>query len=625
MKKFYTLLTLVTICYFVFLHQLALPAQAKHPADSLQDLFNQATTDTARLNILFKDNPYKYMTKPQQMLALYQRGYVLAQQQNDQARVFKAHFYTAMVYIYNLQDEVTGFQYLQKAFTVAEARKDYFDLHRVYYAMSIVQDHQNNLEETTKYLYKAIEAAEKTEKPEITAFQALNMRLLADKRLEENLRISKRLVTLVERTNSSVEKKIQAYSSLAEALKLFPNKKQEFAYYQEKTKLLFDKLSIDKLNASDLIIVASIYHQFNRNQKAIDILKYILNKSIYDANSVAVQSTANGLLAQIYESEKNYPLSIEHLKRYVAIELESTKQRLTDETGKKIIKFEAERDLLLKQNEVDKNKWFAISGFCMAVVLLLGLIFVYYFYKREQKTKQELAQLNATKDKLFALISHDLMSPLANFKAILMLPAWGLMPQAEFEVVVKDLGIKAHNLYSTCENMLHWAITQMEGMKAKVEKINVAAVINEQINLLEPIAKGKQIDIQQHIPQDMTLEVDKNHFALIIRNLLQNALKFTHTNGLIVFKAEDTVEERNPDIIGKGGKRLMIQDNGIGMSPEIMSQLFQIDKNTNRAGTSKETGTGLGLILTKELVELNRGQIDVTSTVGRGTAFTLAF
>lgn len=426
----------------------------------------------------------------------------------------------------------------------------------------------------------------------------------------------------MERTNSDIGLKLRAYNGLSEALKLFPDKKQELVFYRAKAELLLDSFPIKSYMAADIVIAASIYYKFNRNAKAIELLKRLLGEKAQDDYTLGSQGIANKLLAEIYESEKNYPLSIQHLKNYQTIENEQLKKRLTEESGREIIKAEAERDILLKQQEIDRQKWFTLIAAVIAVLILAGGIITYRFYKREQKTKQELAQLNATKDKLFALISHDLMSPLANFKALLMLPAWGLMPQAEFEVIVKDLGIKAHNLYSTCENMLHWAITQMEGMKAKVETINVAAVINEQINLLEPIAKGKQIDIQQLIPDDVTLEVDKNHLALIIRNLLQNALKFTNIGGTIQFKFE-AIPPLGAG--GKGGKRLMIQDNGIGMSSEIMSQLFQIDKNTNRTGTAKENGTGLGLILTKDLVELNRGTINLSSEVGKGTTFTLAF
>lgn len=113
--------------------------------------------------------------------------------------------------------------------------------------------------------------------------------------------------------------------------------------------------------------------------------------------------------------------------------------------------------------------------------------------------------------------------------------------------------------------------------------------------------------------------MDRNHFALILRNLFQNALKFTDRGGRINFGFK-----KNNDTEG-GQKVLKIEDTGIGMSKEVLEKLFKVEQNTHREGTAKEGGTGLGLILTKELVKLNGGTIDVTSEVGKGTTFTLVF
>ena len=162
----------------------------------------------------------------------------------------------------------------------------------------------------------------------------------------------------------------------------------------------------------------------------------------------------------------------------------------------------------------------------------------------------------------------------------------------------------------------------MRGIKAKREKVNIKALIEEQIGLLEPIAKGKGITITHNIPSDFEWTVDKNHLDLILRNLLQNALKFTGTGGQISFDVSNTDLSSGTH---EGGKKLTLQDTGIGMPPEVMDKLFKVEQNAHREGTAKEGGTGLGLILTKELTGLNGGTIDVSSEVGKGTTFTLAF
>ena len=129
-----------------------------------------------------------------------------------------------------------------------------------------------------------------------------------------------------------------------------------------------------------------------------------------------------------------------------------------------------------------------------------------------------------------------------------MMPVdWDLMSADEFKKTTKDLISKVNNLCNMFENVLHWSISQMRGIKAKREKVNVKDLIEEQIGLLEPIAKGKGINISHNIPSDFEWTVDKNHLALTLRNLLQNALKFTKAGGQISFKVENTGRTQRRD------------------------------------------------------------------------------
>lgn len=583
-------------------------------ADSLQLAFNKATSDTARLNILFKDSPFDYLGKPQEMLALYQQGGLIAQRQNDQARLFKSYLYTAMIYIYNLSDEGTGFQYLHKALKVAEIRNDYFDLHRVYYAMAIVQHHQNNRDEMYKYLYKAIEAAEKTDTPELGGFQSLAQNLVDDKRYDDYLAIAKRFVTLVEQANLSADIKLQAYNSIADALKLFPNKKQEFIYYRQKAEILLDSFSTQEYFIREKVIAASIYYKFNRNKRAIELLKQVINKNANDDFHLASQGMAHKLLSEIYESEKNYPLSIEHLKKHQRIENEQLVKRLTEESGKKVIKAEAERDLLLKQKEADNNRWMAILGFSLAVLMLIAGIIVYRFYKREQERKKEVDAINATKDKLFSIIAHDLRSPIGTLKNNLAMTNYGMMSQAEFATVSKRLTSNVNALYQTLDNLLHWAYSQFKGTKVQPETLPLREVANEEILFLAENANQKNISIVNDISQETTTFADRNQISLVIRNLVSNSLKFTHSGGKVVLKTQNIDDSKTT---------FTITDNGIGMSPELQKQLFSIQNKTSRQGTAEEKGQGLGLLLVKEMVEANHGTLSIESSENKGTVVNI--
>jgi signal transduction histidine kinase len=393
------------------------------------------------------------------------------------------------------------------------------------------------------------------------------------------------------------------------------NKKHEAEIYRIQLNHYLDTTSLTDKSVSELSVLQAVCDNIHRPDLQMKFAKQMLTFEGDDNITKQIIANAHKVLSVCYEKEKNYPKSLEHERIAHELEVAYVRNMMTEDAGRKVIRAESERDLLLKQQEVDKQRWVSILGFSIVVLMLIGGVIFYRFYKREQERKNELSALNATKDRLFAILSHDLMSPVATLKNYTMLMDWGAMDQAEFTESVQSLKTNVNNLYLMLENVLHWSITQMKGIKAKIEKVNISEVIQEQVALLEPIAKGKNIRITQAVPSGITIDMDRNHLALIIRNLLQNALKFTHSGGIIQFNGENT----------EGGYQLRIQDNGIGMAADILTKLFKVEENANRTGTAKEGGTGLGLILTKELVELNGGKITVSSEEGRGATFSIVF
>jgi signal transduction histidine kinase len=598
------------------------PQQVTHltPTDSLERAFNAAAADTARLSVLLNAQKEDYLEQPDQALGLYQKGLKMAEQMGDNKKIAQLMLSIADIYWKGKANEYDAFAWYQKALEEAEKIQYYEGCAEACINIGLVYDHQGFRDKMYQYELKSIDFTEKTEFPVVYCFMSLMYDYTLDNRIDEANALGERLVQLEKKDYFNAKDKLLFYGYYVRVLKKMRGKAEAVKIYTDKINSILDTIDLGN-NVSDITNVAFFCLDINRPDMTIKLATQLLNtKTNYKTKEV--KAYGYKYLAEAYEMLGNYPLSIQHYKAYTKAQVDFLTTALKNQSREKVLILESEKALLVKQNEIDKQRLFTILGFLVAALLLLGVILIYRFYKREQKTKQELAQLNATKDKLFAIISHDLMSPIANFKSILMLPTWGLMSQAEFEAIVKALSIKANNLYSTCENVLHWAITQMEGIKANREKISIAAVLNEQISLLDPIANRKQIQVQQLIPNDVILEVDRNHLALIVRNLLQNALKFTHSGGSIQFKG-DLIPPLGAG--GKGGYQLSIQDNGVGMTPDIVAKLFKIDQNANRTGTAKEGGTGFGLILTKELTELNGGTINVTSEVRQGTTFTLAF
>lgn len=230
--------------------------------------------------------------------------------------------------------------------------------------------------------------------------------------------------------------------------------------------------------------------------------------------------------------------------------------------------------------------------------------------------KHELEELNATKDKFFSIVAHDLRTPvssLAGFSA--MLSKYGdQMSSEEISKFSKDLHKSVKNALSLVENLLTWARTQMDKMEHSPKAVGINALVEEAIAQLENSAKDKEISLTKEFTAEQQVFADENHLRLILRNMITNAIKFTPEGGSI------TVATSQP---GKGKAVLRVEDTGVGMNEEKLAKLFKIGDANSTSGTAGEKGTGLGLVLCKEFVEKNGGEIRVSSAEGKGTTFSI--
>lgn len=608
MKK--PFLPLLIICYF----QVAVNAQELKDFAHMKTAFTKATSDTAKLRMLFTKGPMTYMSHPNELLELYQQGYDIAKRQNDKSARFKALHYKALTYMYGKSNEKEAYQWLQKALIEAQSANNNLFIGWVYYAMGIIHHHQGNRQEMYKAFYQSVSYLEKAPDPVTGPFLSLSQNLDDDKKWDDQLSINIRMVALMEKTKVPVKEKLTAYNSLVDALKHFPNQKKDFTYFRQKALTLLDSIPPSGLNPNDLLIIASIFHKFERSDLAINQAQKVVNW-VKNDGFLPEKGLAHKFLSELYYEQKKYQKAIDHLKQYQLIEIEQVKNRLKDDAGKQIIKAQAESDLALKQNEIEKQQLYTYLSNAVAILVILMSIVIYYFYHREQRQKRELTQLNATKDKLFAILSHDLRSPVGALENNVMLTHWGALTQEEFVEATQNLGQEIRQVRTMLDNVLHWSISQLGGMKPHPKRLSLNEAIHEQLALLRPAADAKGIALRQQIKESVFVNADKNHLAIIFRNLLQNAIKFTRSAGAIdLLHHEDNAFHH-----------IQVKDTGIGMSPQQLAQLFQLGEQNSRQGTSSENGTGLGLVLVKELVEANGGSIDVTSHPDEGTSFSLRF
>lgn len=227
---------------------------------------------------------------------------------------------------------------------------------------------------------------------------------------------------------------------------------------------------------------------------------------------------------------------------------------------------------------------------------------------------KELKEINKTKDKFFSIIAHDLKSPFNSMLGFsnMLNENYDEFNEKEKKEYLGIINTSILNTFKLLENLLVWSHSQKGTIDFNPEEENLFLLSTEIIELIQISAERKSINIKTEIPQHILINIDKYMFSTILRNLLSNAIKFTPKNGEITVKAQ---KNKN------GFIQISIKDNGIGISKEIQSQLFDISKNTSTKGTENETGTGLGLFLCKEFTEKHGGQIWIESEIDLGSKF----
>jgi signal transduction histidine kinase len=233
--------------------------------------------------------------------------------------------------------------------------------------------------------------------------------------------------------------------------------------------------------------------------------------------------------------------------------------------------------------------------------------------KRAEDSEMKLRKLNADKDLFISILAHDLRNPFNTILGIseLLLEDMHTQDMGTTEKQVDVLHNISKRTFDMLEDLLLWARSQSGKLDFKPGEIDFARTCNETIENMRMVALSKKITINCHLTGTLYILADEDMLKVVIRNLVSNAIKFTNAGGEINITAEQT----------SSTLAVTVSDNGVGISPETMMDLFDISKKTTSAGTSNEKGTGLGLLLCKEFVERHGGKIWAESILGKGSDF----
>ncbi|MGM0565180.1 MAG: ATP-binding protein [Bacteroidota bacterium] len=231
------------------------------------------------------------------------------------------------------------------------------------------------------------------------------------------------------------------------------------------------------------------------------------------------------------------------------------------------------------------------------------------------KSQQSLEKSNSTKDKFFSIIAHDLRAPFSAFVSVSEVLAHS--PESVSESRRQSFALNIYNsakhLNNLIDNLLQWSRSQTERLDFNPREGDLNKLLDQAIPIVKTQAQQKEVEVINATEEPVKASFDHDLIAVVVRNLLSNALKYSKPNTIVTLKAEYENENK---------VKVSVADQGIGIAREDIPKLFRIDVNTKYIGQSTEKGTGLGLILCKEFVEKHQGNIFVSSAVHKGSVFS---
>lgn len=391
------------------------------------------------------------------------------------------------------------------------------------------------------------------------------------------------------------------------------------------------------LEASTLYRIAKTYFMTKNYNKALFYLernKVLVEKFEFKSE----RERTYALMTDIYRIKNDYPKIVAYQDLYLTVHDSLVAQRSNEQMALKLAKYESEiqlaqidllkKDALINEEEIRTHRlWSTIFITGLIVLGCLGAILYFgnqrvkkintELQERNQKINdqaQQLKELNATKDKIFSIIGHDLRGPLASLRGLMGLLAGANLTHEEFTTLSKKLKSNLDFVSDDLDNLLSWARSQAGGIEPRIERCNPHVIVDELNQLYGETARAKNIILENAIPQAMEIKADCNHIKLILRNLIGNSIKFSTAGGRVTARGQILDDKVHLSII----------DQGKGMSADEVRNLFFIGTHFTKLGTSNEKGLGIGLLLVKEFVEKNGGTISVASEVGKGSTFTVS-
>lgn len=571
---------------------------------------------------------------------------------------FKVYSLVSKVKIFNYSGDSESCQELaEKALAISLEMKEPVRLQKIYTYLADTQNEVGNMEKALEYHQKSYEISPKELKDKFlfTFNSSLLYEQLGDFKKQEKLLLeAKSYVDSLNNeeykiyvdmvlgnaflSNAKYDKAIQLLENILKESDPSPFVKVQIlhtlgrAYIENKEPKnaithLDDALkSAMKIGSPQL--VADSYHYFGQAYLNFgDWKNAISNLSkafrMFTENGYLVgQENCSEQLFTAYKKNGNYKIALDfHESWKVLADSLYSAEKAKELTKKELnYEFDKEKELLALQKQKDEEVLIAeakanrnLAG-GIGALALLGFGFFYNARRQnkiiEQKNDQ-LESLNTTKDRIFAIIGHDLRKPAISFRGISKVINY--LVENEDYTRLKKVGTEvekdALSLYKLTDNLLSWALMQKDVMPHNPSEVSPSEIAAETITVFQRVAEEKNITLRSEVSDELRVFADPNSLATIIRNITDNALKYTPDGGSVIIKAIDSAQ----------GVKIVVEDTGIGIAQNKIKDIFLLQKDKSERGTAGEKGTGIGLHLIKELININHGEVEVESEIGKGT------
>lgn len=501
-----------------------------------------------------------------------------------------------------------------------------------YYLLSHINSHTNNRLITDYYMEKAFRFH--SDSTLLQAFQTKNELQWAIMQKEDQEKLYKKFRSLIlqNKDNAQLEE-IILLIDIANTYAKSGNTQKAIEIFEELIRMKLKHVEYPETTLyANLAAVYLKTHQFKKaeitNPKADRSIVQLYNYNDYLTilKTEAVLKEHKGLHREALKTWKEiYSLedSLVHTKNEISYLLVTHLKNLESLESKFefVNKENAMQRLLLEKERREKA---LLSALALLLIILCGV--VYRLFRKLSVSTQKileqnkaisaqtesLRESNLIKDKLFSLLSHELRSPVAELITILDVNEWKNKDSA-LDPYFKSVNLRAKTIYTTLDNVLTWSASQLDLKKTEVKPLDISDVVNRALHLSLSSIYQKNIRVDNEVAHAL-IDANESYLMIIFRNILNNATKFTLLNGVIRIYS---VEEGNYSGV-------VVEDSGVGIDPEKLRSLFVNVQNSSE-GTEGEKGSGVGLVLCKDLMDKLQGKIEVLSSENQGTSVKLLF